>query len=721
MARPRRLSHLVVLSCALLAALPGAPAAADQPPLILISIDTLRADHLPAYGYTKVATPAIDALRQEAVLFESAYTPSPMTLPAHASMLSGQLPTAHGVRANMGYTIGERLPWLPRLLRQQGYATGAAVSSFVLRKSTGMAQGFDSYEDSIPFSAGGGLTSYERSGLDTLTAALPWLDANAGKPLFLFFHIYEPHSPYQPPERYAKKYPLPYDGEVAVADEIVGQLVTELKRLGLWDRAAVVLTSDHGDGLGDHGEDGHGVLLYRSTIQVPLLLKLPGGRLGGSKVATPAQLADLAPTFLGLAGLQVPPEMQGRSLVEIAERQAEDRQIYAETYYTRLYFGWSELRSLVDRRYQYIDSAAPELYDLAADPAQKSNLLAEEKGLAQQKQTAAALRSALAAIPPSFEAPGAFDVESRQRLESLGYVGGARSAYQGALPPPQTQMDLAAELQHGFVENASRRYAKAVEAFQKVLAKNEHSIAAWENLALAYERLGRFTEALAAYQQAFERSGGEPHLALAIGEVLLSLGRPADARAHAEPALAWDGAAARDLLARAALAEGKPDEAERQAEEGLKLRRDPGLLFVQGRVARQRGDLVKALALARQAEAGLAQTGGEGRLRGLYFLIGDTLARSGKPEEAEAAFQREIELFPGDFLAPSSLALLYASTERSSEAIEILRQLVARNPIPMVFVSAVRTLRALGETTAADQLLAEARQRFPEHPAIAKL
>ena len=360
-------------------------------------------------------------------------------------------------------------------------------------------------------------------------------------------------------------------------------------------------------------------------------------------------------------------------------------------------------------------TARPRLYDLAADPAQTKNVLAE------QKRTAAALRDTLAAIPPNFAEPGAFDLESRRKLESLGYVGGARSAFKGELPPPQTQMDLAALLQRGFTEFASRRFAKAVEAFQTVVKRNEHSIVAWENLALSYERLGRFADALAAYQQALQRSGNEPHLALATGDVLLSLGRPAEARAHAELALSWDAAAARELLARVALAEGKLDEAERQASEGLKLRRDPGLLLVLGRVARQRGDLPKALDLARQAETRLVQGGGEVRLKGLHLLIGDVLARSGKPEEAEAAFKREIELFPGDFLAPSSLALLYASTERAKEAVDVLRQLVTRNPIPMAYVSAVRTLRTLGETTAADQLLAEAKQRFPDHPAIARL
>ncbi len=713
-----KLRTLIGLATVLLVA-PGT-AAPSSPPLILISIDTLRADHLPAYGYTKVATPAIDAFRREAVLFEAAYTHSPMTLPAHASMLSGLLPTTHGVRANMGYSIAERLPWLPNILQRGGYATGAAVSSFVLRRATGMAAGFDSYEDSISFAPGGGLTSYERPGPETLAKAVPWLAAHAGKPFFFFFHIYEPHAPYKPPASYAQKYPLPYDGEVAFADEIVGKLFAELERLGLWERAAIVLTSDHGDGLGDHGEEGHGVLLYRSTVQVPLLVKLPGGRLAGAKVATPAQLADLAPTFLGLAGLPVPPEMQGRSLVEIAERAAEDRPenriIYAETYYTRLYFGWSELRAMLDRRYEYVDSSAPELYDLAADPGQQRNVLAE------QKRTAAALRDALAGIPPNFAAPGAFDLESRRKLESLGYVGGARSTFQGALPPPQTQMDLAAELQRGFVEYANRRFVKAAESFQKVLARNEHSIVAWENLALSYERLGRFADALAAYQQALQRSGSEPHLALATGDVLLSLGRPAEARAHAELALAWDGAAARELLARVALAEGKLDDAESQAAEGLKLRQDPGLLLALGRVARQRGDLAKALDLARQAQARLAEmAGGEGRLKGLQLLLGDVLARSGQPEQAEAAFKREIELFPGDFLAPSSLALLYASTERPQEAVDVLRQLVARNPIPMAYVSAVRTLRTLGQATAAGQLLAEAKQRFPGHPAIARL
>lgn len=708
---PLRLLGFLVLTCGFAAC--SRPHAADQaPPLILISIDTLRADHLPAYGYTQVETPVIDAFRRDAVLFEAAYSPVPLTLPAHSSMLTGLLPPDHGVRVNVGYPLAAlRLPFVPRLLKERGYATGGAVSSFVLHGNTGMKTGFDFYDDKIEQADRSSLLEYQRPGLTTLAATLPWLAQQAKKPLFLFFHIYEPHAPYQPPAHYAARYRLPYDGEVAFADEIVGKLLAELKRLGLYDRAAIVLTSDHGDGLGEHGEEGHGVLLYRSTLHVPLLLKLPGQKLAGAKVATPVQLSDIAPTLLTLAGAPQSAAFTGRDLVALAESAPEDRSIYAETYYTRLYFGWSELRALIDSRHQYIDSSAPELYDLAADPGQLRNVLAEKK------REAAQLRDQLAAIPPQFDPPGTFDLEVRKKLESLGYLGGARSRFTGALPPPQTQLELVAALSNGYREFSSGRYLKAAEIFREVLAKNDQSLVAWENLAMSLERSGQWAEALVAYQETMKRAGNEPHLALAMGELLLLMGRHGEAQAHAELALSWDGAAAQELIARVALASGQLDPAERAAQAGLAIRPTAGLKLALARVLRQRGEAPAALALAEEAAA----LAGAAPPKGLDLLRGDLLAREGRLAEAEEAFRREMGHYPREFLAVSNLAMLYAATERKPEAVALLRESVRKNPVPMAYVLAVNTLNALGEARLASQLATEAKGKFPKHPGVRSL
>lgn len=687
-----------------------------QPPIVLISIDTLRWDHLPAYGYTGVQTPAIDAFRRDAVLFETALSHVPLTLPSHSSMLTGLLPPEHGVRVNLGYTLAsDRLPFAPRLLKQAGYSTGAAVSSFVLRAETGIGNGFDFFEDEIDYSPGESWAGYQRPGKKTLERTLPWLRSLGGKPFFLFFHLYEPHAPYSPPEPYKSRYPLAYDGEIALADEVVGQLLSELKSQGVYDNALIIVTSDHGDALGDHDEVGHGVFVYRSTMQVPLLVKLPGNVRAGSSVAALAQLADIAPTLLRAAGLEPAANLAGRDLATLG-RDAEavvtsPRSAYSETYYTRLYFGWSELRSLSTGKHQYIESPEPELYDLALDPKQDRNVLAEDK------RTAAGLRDQLQQIPAHFDSPGGFDPETRRKMESLGYLGGARNRSNEALPAPASQRHLIKVLHRGFAEFAARHWKRAAEAFASVTRENPNAIVAWEHLALSYRMQGLLNEALEAYQAALSRSANEPQLALATGEILLALGRLEDAKAHAALALSWDEPSARELLARAALAASDLVTAERETSRGLALRPTPGLLLASARIARQQGDLQRALDLGRQA-----QTQAEGQeLRGLHLLLGDLLARTGDTAGAEAAFRQEIESFPADPLAPSTLAALYATLGRQADAVRVMTDLAERAQGPRVWATVIRTLRSLGANTKADELAREARTKFPKYPEVGRM
>jgi arylsulfatase A-like enzyme len=361
-------------------------------PVILISIDTLRADHLPAYGYQGVETPHLDELRRDGVLFTNAYTPTPLTFPAHSSLLTGLLPAAHGVRDNVGYTLDREkissgeLPFLPQILKEKGYATGGAVSAYVLQGKHGLRTGFDFYEDAVELRANRGLGGLQRAGGETLKASLDWLRGAAEKPFFYFFHIYEPHTPYTPPEQFASRYAAsPYDGEIAAADAIIGELIAELKRLDAYDRALVILVSDHGEGLGDHGEEEHGVLLYREAIHVPLLLKLPDGRLAGATADAPVELTDVVPTVLSLLGLPKPGSVRGTSLLAALEPSSSPpsdtpaRRAYSETFYPRLHFGWSDLASLIDARWHYIEGPDPELYDIVADPRETRNLLRDER------------------------------------------------------------------------------------------------------------------------------------------------------------------------------------------------------------------------------------------------------------------------------------------------------------------------------------------------------
>jgi arylsulfatase A-like enzyme/predicted Zn-dependent protease len=694
-------------------------------PVVLISIDTLRSDRLPAYGYRGVATPAIDALRRDAVLFARAYTPTPLTFPAHASLLTGLLPEAHGVRDNVGYALPAKAieageaPYLPRLFRAAGYATGAAVSAYVLQGRHGLAAGFDFYEDGIEFQSGRGLGGLQRSGRETLAVARTWLAGAAERPFFLFFHLYEPHTPYQPPEPFASRYPSRYDGEVAAADAVVGELLAELRRLGVYDRAIVLLLSDHGEGLDDHGEDEHGVLLYREAIPVPLLLKLPGGRLAGRTAEAPVGLTDVAPTLAALLGLAPSPAWRGRSLLSMLDSRAGAPLVYSETFYPRLHFGWSDLASVIDGRWHLIEGPDPELYDLESDPAERRNVVGGER------RVYATLRRALAEHERSLQAPGAVDEEARRAMQALGYLGSAgASALAGPLPDPKGRIGSLADLRVGFQHAARREHRQAAEAFRRVLAANPGMADAWEFLGHSLAKLDRPREALAAYREAMRVSGGSPHVAVSAASLHFDLGEFDAAEEHARLALAAHPSFAHGLLAQIALARHDLAGAEREARramEGAESRVRPALTLAA--VLHAQGRFEEARALTDQAEQAYARRAAPDPqlLQGLHLLRGKILADLGDVAAAEAAFRREIELAPEDPRAYANLALLYALAGRVREVGPTLGALIEEHPSAGAYAEAVKTLRVLELPAEAGRLLARGRRLYPENPLLEAL
>jgi arylsulfatase A-like enzyme/Tfp pilus assembly protein PilF len=611
----------------------------EKAPIILISIDTLRSDHLPAYGYRGVETPALDALRRDAVLFERAYSHVPLTLPSHTSILTGLLPAEHGVRDNGGYPFAAaKHQYLPRLLHEAGYATAAFVSSFVLHGNTGLGAGFDVY-DQGPQGVEARAELVERPGAETVRLAVDWLrgrSADAGNaPFFLFVHLYDPHTPYKPPEPFAARYrEHPYDGEIAAADAAVGALLDALKEQGIYDRAIILLLSDHGEGLGDHGEDGHGIFLYREALQVPLLLKLPGGKRAGETVAAPAQLADVAPTLLALTGRPVPDEMVGKSLVDLADRSDQEpaRRIYAETFYPRLHLGWSELASLVEGRFHYIHGPTPELFDLAADPAETQSVLERER------RVYGTLRQALDAYPRELAPPGKVDAETARKLAALGYAGRARTT-SGPLPDPRTQRDVLRDLHAAQTAVAEEHYAEAAAVLETLVARKPEVLDGWVFLATCLEHLDRPEETLAAYRRALELGDGAPEYAFYVARQLYKMGRFDEARQHAELMLASDPESrdAREMLAAVAL---------------------------------NRGDLDEALAQSRRA----------GRASEAFRRdLGRALAAQGRTGEA-------LELLQGDKGSPAEPATLNAmavtllDAGRPAEAAEVLGRILAAQP-----------------------------------------
>src|SRR5437868_4872731 len=403
-------------------------AAAKTPAnVVVITIDTLRADHLGCYGYKQVHTPNIDALAASGVKFERAFTPVPITLPSHTVIFTGTYPMLNGMHDFSANRLGPEPPTLALVLKENGYATGAVVASAVLDSRFGLNRGFDFYYDHFDFNRleESNIEEMERPGNVVADVTLDWLSQNYQKKFFLWMHLYDPHFPYRPPTPYANEYrDHPYDGEIAFADAQVGRLIHFLKMKDLYKNTLIVLSGDHGESLGEHGEKTHGFFIYNATLHVPLLIHLPGG---SSPKVVPAlvNLADLMPTVLQALKVEVPSQVQGRNLLSLMKTtaQGDSRGLYAETFLPRLHFNWSELRSIESEKYQFIEAPKPELYDLAKDPAETQNLYAEKKAVAEELR--ASLRKLISQYSAGHELAEmtALDPALMERLKSLGYAG----------------------------------------------------------------------------------------------------------------------------------------------------------------------------------------------------------------------------------------------------------------------------------------------------------
>ncbi|MES1244800.1 MAG: sulfatase-like hydrolase/transferase [Acidobacteriota bacterium] len=695
-----------VIAAALLAAACGrgaspgrdaSPGRFADAPVILISVDTLRADHLPAYGYRQVETPNIDGLRRDSVLFERVYSHCPMTLPSHASMFTGLLPTENGVRNNIGYRFeGAKLRTLAEELRERGYATGAAVSSYVLRSDTGIDDGFELYEDSIAVATAGAASEHQRPGRETLNHALPWILGHREKPFFFFLHLYEPHAPYAPPEPFKSRYPSAYDGEIAAADAIVGELIRSLKASGLYDPAIIIFTSDHGEGLWDHGEDQHGILLYREALWVPLLVKLPGSHQAGS-ISRPTPLSHLFGTVLRLVGIDLPSHPASWFDAGTGGEtggETEARPIYSETLYPRIHLGWSELRSLIDGRYHYIEAPKPELYDLENDPGEARNLITTER------REASRLRKEMEAYPATatIGGLGEIDPEEARKLAALGYVGTPSERGPGPLPNPRDEVRNLARIKAAFRLADERRMDEAAAALRSLLQENPKLLDVGSKLGEVLVESGRYDEAIEVYRSAIAHAERfSPDLALALGFAYLKRGETGDTAAaatHARLALTAHPREANELLARVALEEGRLAVAEEHARSALQLGdSQPATLLLLADVERTAGRLERALGTVQEAERRAAELG-VGRLQGADYLRGDLLARLDRPEEAATAYRREIAAFPQHLQAYANLAVILMIQGRSAEANELLEQMARSNPHRGAFLLAAKTLEA---------------------------
>jgi arylsulfatase A-like enzyme/tetratricopeptide (TPR) repeat protein len=647
--------------------------------VLLVTLDTTRADRLGCYGHKGARTARLDRLAAEGVRFENAVAAAPITLPSHASIFTALYPFEHGVRSNGNFYLADRFDTLASALRKHGYRTAAFVSSFILDRRYGLARGFDTYDDRMEEAPalGSGLEA-ERRGDRTALALSRWLEGYAAQgasaPFFAWLHLYDPHEPYEPPPPFRELFANdPYDGEVAFADHSVGTVLDKLAELRLLDRCLVAVVADHGESLGEHGEETHSMFLYESAIRVPLILWRPGVLPRGMVVTAPVRTLDLSPTILDILGAPPLTAPHARSLRGILDGLAPPTPFaaYAETYVPKLAMGGAALRALRDGRFKLIDAPRPELYDLARDPGETRNRFADEP------RTAEALRGELRHLTAG--GSGAMNVrpvdrETVEKLEALGYLGtgGDPSAVDGqegkdpkdliatfnrlrraaeavrtrrftdALPIlraviAEEPKNAFAHMLLGSTHLGMRQYSRAIEELEAYLALAPTSAQAHQWIAVAYANLGDRTQAL-------REAGGalaiDPHLsdARVLRAGLLSgLGRRPEAIQELRAAVAADPdkPPLRMSLAELLLDAGHPEEAE--AEYRASLRQDPAFapaLAGLGTLLVRRGALEEAAEALRRA---LAADPGQHEAR---FNLAGVLMRQGRSAEARTEYER---------------------------------------------------------------------------------
>jgi choline-sulfatase len=549
----------------------GGPAARAVRPLnvVVITIDTLRPDHLHCYGYTKIETPTLDRIAQSGALFENAVTQTPLTPPSHASIFTGLNPPTHKVRDTGGFILSESTPTLASLLQQNGWDTAAFVSSAVLKKRFGFDHGFAVYDDQMPRKGNAQefLEDAERRAGDTVDRALQWLDSRTGKPFLLWVHLYDPHTPYDPPSPFREQYKgRPYDGEIAYTDRELGRLIDALQRKSPPGRTLVAVLSDHGESLGEHGEAYHGVFLYDSTLRIVFLLS-GAGVPAGVRVKAQARTIDLLPTILELAGVPAPAALEGASLVPaFGGKNVPTAVSYAETLYPKINLGWVELRGVRTNEWKYIRAPKPELYDLVRDPHETHNVLAEHP--AEVRQLERQFRAAVRVPGQETVETTSMSQRTMAQLKSLGYLAGSpRRSYaldgRGADPKdrlPVLKLLEAAESPGGGLP-APRRIAMLEEAIKE----DPGNPLLYHLLGGKLEQAGRYNDAMKLYRAGLAQGLVDGRLHSRLGDLLVRAGKKAEAipEYEAGAALNPSDTTSQANLASAYLELGRLDDAER--------------------------------------------------------------------------------------------------------------------------------------------------------------
>jgi choline-sulfatase len=654
-------------------------------PVILISIDTLRADHLPAYGYRAIKTPAIDSLATDGVVFERAYANSTQSLPSHVSMLTGRLPFENRVRDDDSAALGGDERLLAEMLRDRGYATGGIVSSGLLRRATGLARGFDFFDDDVPAGDGDLPPAFRRrSGATSEDIAERWLSGLGTTRLFLFLHIDEPRAPRTPS----------YDDDITEADAVVGRFVRYLKAHQLYDQSTILLVSDHGEGLGDHGEEEHGLFIYNEAIHVPLIVK-PAGGGAGRRVADVVQLADITPTVLDLVKAPQPGNLRGHSIKPLTEGSAAPApvRVYSESRYARNRFGWSELLSVTDAQFQYIRAPHEEIYDLRRDPRERENLFDD----AAAEKTRDELRASLAEIV------GATKPETPSEIAA----------------DPKDKAATVEDFRAAVALVADRKWPQAIELLQNITRAEPGAVAAWRALADVATMTERYDLAQTAAQHLIDLAPDDPAPLVRAARIAVAARKLDEAQANATAALdlgsknAGVNADAHTVLALVALAKDDRDTARSEAKAARQADARSVLpLFVDAQLFANDGEVGEALPLLEKANTANAQGTGA-PLQDLKYLTADVLMKSDRGAEAETFLLDELRDFPHNLNARAALATLYQSMGQTEDAARVAADLVRITPSPEAYALAAKLWTSFGDKKQAASVRADAKKLFP--------
>lgn len=704
---------------------PALPAGDGRLNVLVITLDTIRADRLGAYGNQRIETPFVDGLAARGVLFEMCAAPAPLTLPSHTSIFTGTYPVYHGVRDNGDFVVPAGLTTMAELFREKGYRTGAFVGAFVLSARWGLNRGFDTYTEPTGASAAEILSmgDVRRRGGAVVDDALAWLHQPSSSPFFAWIHLYDPHLPYDPVSPFHERYPdEPYLAEVAYSDAQLTRVGAYLESAGLTGRTMVIFAGDHGEGLGDHDEIDHGLFVYQTTVQVPLVVTHPALRSGGIRRPEVVSLVDILPTVADATGIRRPAEVQGESLWPLLGGAGtfRERPVYTETYYPRLHFGWSTLTSLLERHLQFINSSEPELYDLARDPGQKENLLeAKPERLAEMKRRLDELEASLGRNAKT--ANRAPDAETIAKLRSLGYLAGAGGLdwRRGeSLPSPRRKLPIYNLLIQAQDAVAIRDETLAEQRILEVIGKDPGVIDAWTMLGTLYHRQGRAGNAVAALEEALRRRPDDPLVSAALATALLSAGRADEAQRTLEAAQRIQPEDPRIyyLLGMVAEQEGRDEDAPALYRKTLALNPRSAPAHVQlGALALRRDDVATA---ERELTAALAL---DPRVASARFWRGQILVHEGRVEEAVAAYNEELAITPRDLRAAYALAEAYARLGRPAEQEQALRSAIDANPAaPTPYLTLAKLYLDRGERFhEAVGLVEEALKRKPVGPQLA--